>query len=96
MLEPALDAVVARRLDVPEQAANGEQPVVIERLPVKDEHRIAIDGVRQLRSCLRRQARDIEVADLAHEQGMKLLHLNGHRFLQLATLRSTPFVPASY
>src|SRR5215471_6410979 len=90
MLEPALDAVVARGLDVPEQAAKGEQPVVIERLPVKDEHRIAIDGARQFRDCLGRQVRDeVKAADLAHEQGMKLPHLNGHRSLQLATLHSS-------
>src|SRR5262249_37655474 len=82
-------------LDVPEQAAKGEQLVVIERLPVKDEYRIAIDGARQLRNGLGRHARDkVEAADLAHEQGMKLPPLNGHRFLRVATPRPHPWPQA--
>jgi hypothetical protein len=78
MLQPALDAMVARRLDVPEQAAEGELPVVIER------------SARETPSPHSDRWRGkVESAHLAHEHGMKLPHLIGHRLLQLATLHST-------
>jgi len=50
MLQPALDAMIARGFDVPEPVAEGEQPVVVERLFGKHQHGIAVDGARQLRN----------------------------------------------
>ena len=75
--------MVARRLDVAELPPQGQQVVVVEGLSMKDQHGVAIDRLRQLRNRLRRQCRGkIDPAHLADEHGMKLAHLDGHRFLR--------------
>jgi hypothetical protein len=89
MLQSALEAMIARRFDGPEQAAEGEQPVVVERLIMKHQHAIAVDSARQLRNGVGRQVGGkIDRAHLAHEDGMKLTHLDGHGCLR----RTAPIV----
>ena len=48
VLQPAHDAMIARRLDVAEQLAEPQEAIIVERLAMKDQHGIAVDGVVEL------------------------------------------------
>ena len=82
VLQAAHHAMVARRLDRAEQLAQAQQAVIVERLIVKDQHGVTVDGVVQRLHGLRRQrAGEIDAGDLAGEQRMQLTHLD-HRLLR--------------
>ena len=88
VLQASLDAMVARRLDVAEQAAERQQTVVVQRLAVKHQHGVAVDRRRQLRHRLRRQrCGQIDPAHFADKHGVQLAHLDGHRFLRAVASR---------
>jgi hypothetical protein len=83
VLETVAGAVVAWRCDRSEGAPERQQLIVVERLAVEDEHRVAVDRVIDRPHALGVQRlRNVDAGNLADKHVMQLSNADCHgRFL---------------
>src|SRR5207302_6897989 len=81
-----------RRLERPETSAEGDLLFVADRLPAEEEHRMLIEGLRDVGEGRLVDAPDVDAEDLDAEHRMERIRPDRHAGLPPKAVTATPMI----